>query len=65
MREQILKAMEEKGITQADLVRQTGILQHRLSEYLNGKRDMTGGNLGRILEALGLELRPHGRKAKG
>jgi transcriptional regulator with XRE-family HTH domain len=54
----IIKAeVEKQGLTQDRLGELTGLLQHRLSEYLSGKRDMTGENLQKILGALGLELR--------
>jgi len=63
IRQVILKTMKATGTTQADLVRATGILPHRISEYLSGVHDMSGRNLGTVLGALGLELRAkRGRK---
>jgi transcriptional regulator with XRE-family HTH domain len=64
LRQTIKTRMEHLGISQHRLQELTGILQHRFSEYLAGKRDMTGENLQVILDALGLEIRPVHRPRK-
>lgn len=63
---QIIKdEMDRQGITQTALQDLTGILQHRISDYLTGKRDVNGETLRKMLEALGLEIRPTRRRRKG
>ncbi len=49
-------AMERQGVTQMALAALTGVRQHRISEYLAGKRDMTGENIAKLFDALGLEV---------
>lgn len=57
--------LERRGMTQRELCRLTGILPHRVSEYLSGKNDIRVETLERILKALDLEIRPRRRKRKG
>ena len=58
--------MQRQGMTQIALEELTGILQHRISEYLTGKRDVNAETLQKILEALKLEIRPaRQRRRKG
>lgn len=49
--------VERAGWTHAELAERAGLPRPRVTEYLAGRRDMTGANLDRLLEALGLELR--------
>ena len=56
--------MDRQGITQTQLQEMTCILQHRISDYLTGKRDVNAETLRRMLEALKLEIRPK-RRRKG
>lgn len=58
IRQIIANRMEQRGITQTALQAMTGIHQVRISDYLNGKRDMTGDNVAMLLDALGLAVRP-------
>ena len=63
---QIVKdEMQRQVVTQMALQDMTGILQHRISEYLSGKRDINAETLERILRALKLEIRPVRRRRKG
>jgi len=64
IRQIIQDEMQRQGMTQKALQVMTGILQHRISEYLTGKRDMTGASLQKILKALGLEIRPQRRRRR-
>ena len=65
LRKAILNELERRDMTQAELSRLTGILPHRISEYLSGNRDMYGESLDVILDALDLEIRPATRRRKG
>ena len=56
--------MSELGVTQLRLAELSGILQPRISDYLTGKRDVTGESLRKLLEALDLEIRPVSRRSK-
>ena len=64
---QIIKdEMQRQDVTQTDMQAMTGILQHRISEYLTGKRDVNAETLRLILEALDLEIRcARRRRRKG
>ena len=56
---QIIKdEMRRQGVTQLTLQKRAGVWQHRISEYLGGKRDVNAETLRKLLEALGLEIRP-------
>lgn len=50
--------MQRQGMTQTALEDISGIWQHRISEYLNGKRDANGKTLQNLLMGLNLEIRP-------
>ena len=63
IRQLILDAMQRQEISQTALERMTGVRQHRISEYLTGKRDMNSDNVVKLLEALDLEIRP--RESRG
>jgi len=62
IRQVIKDEMARRGLTQTALSEMTGILNHRISEFLNEKADMKTTNLQRIMEALDLELRPKSRR---
>ena len=67
IREIIKVEMQRRGVTQVELQEMTGILQHRISEYMTGKRDVNAETLQKILEALKLEIRQaqkRGRKGR-
>ena len=64
IRQIISDEMDRQGVTQTRLQQMTGILQHRISDYLNGKRDVNAETLRKMLEALKLEIRPR-RRRKG
>ena len=62
---QIIKAaMESQGVTQVALQEMTGVLQHRISDYLRGKRDVNAETLARLMDALKLEIRPVSRRTR-
>jgi transcriptional regulator with XRE-family HTH domain len=52
----------ELGVTGAELARRSGVSRQHCCDYLSGRKGMTDERLGRILQALGLELRPAGRR---
>ena len=64
LRKIIKDEMQRQGVSQTKLQEMTGILQHRISEYLSGRRDVTAETLRKMLEALKLDIRPR-RRRKG
>jgi len=65
MRQIIKDEMKRQGVTQIAMEEMTGILQHRISDYLTGKRDVNAETLRKMLEALDLEIRPAQGLAEG
>jgi len=64
LRQIISDEMVRQDLTQTELENRTGVLQHRISDYLNGKTDINAETLRRLLEALSLEIQPR-RRRKG
>ncbi len=50
--EKIKQYLDEHGISQAFLVNKTGIAQEKISNMINGKRNITAKELGKITRAL-------------
>lgn len=48
----LIALMDERGMSQADLCRQTGINAASMSGYVHGDNDMSAGNAIKIAEAL-------------
>jgi len=44
--------LEDRGMSQAELVRRTGIAKSTISEIVSGAKQLTRGQMGRIAEAL-------------
>ena len=65
IRKTIIGELERRKMTQRELCRRTGLLPHRVSEYLSGKKDIHVRTLARILGALELDIRPVKRRRKG
>lgn len=67
IRKIIMDELVRRQWSQGELCRQTGLLPHRVAEYLSGGRDIYVGTLQRIMEALDLEIRLAGgqRISKG
>ena len=49
--------MAERGLTQTELARRTGIPQPKISEYLAGRTEPTITTLGRLLDGMGATAR--------
>ena len=64
IRQIIMAELDRRDMTQLRLSQLTGILPHRISEYLSGQRDVNAETLRKMLEALQLEIRPK-RTRKG
>lgn len=64
IRQTIADEMERQGIGQREMCRRTGIAQVRISEYVNGKRDMNGRNLEILMDELGIELKTRRTRRK-
>lgn len=62
LRRIIADEMKRQGMTQRSLQTLTGIWQHRISEYLSGKRDMGSDSVAKLLDALRLRVAPTGAK---
>lgn len=57
-RRAIAAEMKRQGVSQMELERRAGVLQHRISDYLRGVQDVRAETLQRLADALGMELRP-------
>lgn len=51
------RMMEERGLSQSDLSRRTGVPQPKISEYLSGRTEPTLSTLGKLLEGMGATAR--------
>ena len=56
MREQIIKARKEQGLTQTDLAIKTGLRQATISDFENGKKNLRSDLLEKILQTLNLDI---------
>ena len=56
IRRSILAAMRAQGISQRELGKRSGLAQTTVNRYCNAVRDMTGENLDKLLQALGLKI---------
>ena len=54
--EVVKKALKEKGMTQIELCRQTGIDDYALSKYLHGVHNIPRDKMIRIADCLGLDI---------
>jgi len=62
IRQIIRDEMDRRGMTQTRLAELADMTQARISDYLNGVRDVRAETLARMLKALKLEIKP--RKGK-
>ena len=60
----ILQAIDASGMTRYQIAQATGIGQGVLSRFCSGQRDLQLATASRLLDSLGLELRPKGRPRK-
>lgn len=59
----IARAVAERGLSHAELARLAGMTRPQVSEYLGGKADVRTETAGRMLQALGLEVKEDGNAA--
>ena len=59
----IRRAIEESGMSRYRLSRESGVTQAALSRFMHGKRGLTLDSADRLMDVLGLEIRPR-RQAK-
>lgn len=64
IRQDIQIELQRCGISQAELGRRSGVLRHRVNEYLTGKREVCTNTLERLLDALEMEIRPERQRAR-
>lgn len=62
IQEQLRQAILNAGVSRYRLARVTGISDGLLSNFVNRRRSMTLNTAARLAKALGLELRPKGKK---
>lgn len=60
----IIEAIDASGMTRYQIAQATGIGQGVLSRFCSGQRDLQLATASRLLDSLGLELRPKGRPRK-
>ena len=58
IRDIILDRMDELGMTQSELAELADMTRPRVNAFLRGHRDVYAETLGRMLDALDLEIRP-------
>lgn len=51
------RMMAERGLTQTELAKRTGVPQPKISEYLSGRTEPTITTLGRLLDGMGATAR--------
>lgn len=56
----IARAVVARGLSHAELARLAGMTRPQVSEYLAGKADVNAATAGRMLSALGLEVKEGG-----
>ena len=56
--------MGRQGVSQRGLAHEIGMTQQAVNRYIRGHKDMTGENLARILDALGLVIIPRPPRRK-
>lgn len=59
----IARAVADRGLSHAELARLAGMTRPQVSAYLAGKRDVNAATAGRMLAALGLEVKDGGDEA--
>jgi transcriptional regulator with XRE-family HTH domain len=64
MVEQIRAAVRSSGLTSTVLAERTGVDTGRISRFMRGERDLTLHAAARLCAALGLELRPVGKRPR-
>lgn len=62
--EQMREAIRQDGRSLYQLAKDTGIDRGVLSRFMNAERSITVDTAGPLVEALGIELRPVGRKGR-
>jgi hypothetical protein len=58
VRAAILKEMKKQKMTRYRLAKKAGMRMGTVYQYLNAENDMTGENVGKLMDALGLVIRP-------
>jgi transcriptional regulator with XRE-family HTH domain len=59
--EQLRAAVRDGGMSRYRLAKRTGIDESLLSRFVRGKTGLSLGTVDKLVEELGLELRPKGR----
>ena len=57
IREQVIKARKEQGLTQKDLALKVGVRTATISDFERGKYNLGSDILEKILESLNIEIR--------
>ena len=58
------QAMERSGLTRYQISQETGIAESVLSRFASGERTLSGQNIDKLADYLGLELKPKRRKGR-
>ena len=62
--ESLRRAIRECGMTRYAISVRTGIAQSTLSRFMKGERGLSLTAIDRLMDALGLEIRPRKRKGR-
>lgn len=56
LREKIIKARKEQGLTQKDLAKKVGVRQATISDFERGKTNLNSNTLEKIFEILNINI---------
>ena len=56
-RQSILEAMKARKLHRTDLARLTFLDYNGITKYLRGDTDMLGGNISKLMDVLGIEVK--------
>ena len=55
IRETIVKEFKDRGMKQSELAELTGLTKSQISNYFNGKSQLTDSSIDKLFEALNIE----------
>jgi hypothetical protein len=62
--DQLRRAILDSGLTRYRISQETGIAESVLSRFVHGERGLNSDSIDRLMDCLGLEIRPRRRKRK-
>ena len=62
--DQLRRAIVDSGLTRYRISQESGIAESVLSRFIHGERGLNSDSIDRLMDFLGLEIRPRRRKRK-